>query len=52
MNLTQTVIAFFAVPHSSLVTILKELAKAEQLNHQLSKNVIVTQLKQNPAPQP
>ena len=46
------VTASYAVPQSSLVTMLKELAKARQMNRQLRKGVYQTLSKQGPAPQP
>ena len=41
----------YAIPSLCLMTILKELAKAKQTNHQLRKIVQITQPKQSATPQ-
>ena len=41
--ITQTVTASYTVPQSSLVTILKELAKAKETNQQLKRNMQLNQ---------
>ena len=51
-TLTQMVMASYAVPSVVLVTILKELAKAKQMNQQLRKSIQQTPSKQTPLMQP
>ena len=51
MTVTQTVTVSYVVPQSSLVTILKELAKVKQINWQLKKNAQMVP-KQSTALQP
>ena len=50
--MAQKVTASYAVPQSSLMTILKELAKAKQTHCQQRKNPLLTHQKQGAALQP
>ena len=51
-SLTQTVTASHIVSQSSLVTIIKELAKVKETNQQLRKGIQQLSSKQNPTTQP